>query len=321
MSKYLIMITLIQLEYIIAVEKHKNFVKASEACFVTQPTLSMQIKKLEEDLGVLIFDRTKKPVIATEIGRQIIDQAKMVLYYNNQIAEIINDFHQKISGKIRIGIIPTLAPYLLPRFAGNFKRKYPEVQFSIHEMITEKIAAELLKDQLDAGIFVTPYHDARLKERPMFYEEMKIYASPDHRLINKSEILVKDVETPEIWLLSDGHCFRDQVINLCSISELKGNELPFEFEGGSLDTLMKIIDREGGFTLLPEIAVMDLPAEKQGQIRSFDQYTPLREVSLVFSRNFAKNRLINLLYEEIRESVPAAMLQKERGSVVEWKDE
>lgn len=320
MPKALIMITLIQLEYIIAVDKHKNFVKASEACFVTQPTLSMQIKKLEDDLGVLIFDRTKKPVIATEVGRQIIDQSKIILHQSQQIAEIINQFHQKISGKIRIGIIPTLAPYLLPRFAGNFKRKYPEVQFSIHEMITEKIAAELLNDQLDAGIFVTPYHDPRLQERPVFYEEMKIYANADHRLIKQTEIMVKDVETPEIWLLSDGHCFRDQVINLCSISELGSNELPFEFEGGSLDTLMKIIDKEGGFTLLPEIAVMDLPEAKQVQIRSFDQYTPLREVSLVYSRNFAKDRLINLLFEEVKSCVPDHMHHKERGSVVEWKE-
>jgi LysR family hydrogen peroxide-inducible transcriptional activator len=314
------MITLIQLEYIIAVDKYRNFARASEASFVTQPTLSMQIKKLEDDLGIKIFDRSKKPVIPTEIGRLVIDQAKVVIGENNKINEVINAYNGNISGQIRIGIIPTLAPYLLPRFAGHFKKKYPEVHFVIKEMITDRIAAGLLSDDLDAGIFVTPYQNRHLKEWPVFYEEMMIYASPGHRLLQKNEILVKDVETPEIWLLTDGHCFRDQVINLCSIPELPENELPFEFEGGSLETLMKIIDMEGGFTLLPELAVLELPESSKRQVRSFNQYTPLREVSLVFSRNFAKERLLKLLYEEIKSSVPDGMSEKNRGNVVEWKE-
>lgn len=314
------MITLIQLEYIIAVDKYRNFARASEASFVTQPTLSMQIKKLEDDLGIKIFDRSKKPVIPTEIGRLVIDQARVVVGENNKINEVINTYNSNISGQIRIGIIPTLAPYLLPRFAGRFKKLYPEVQFVIREMVTDRIAATLHADDLDAGIFVTPYHDARLKEWPAFYEEMMIYASPGHRLLQKSEILVKDVETPELWLLTDGHCFRDQVINLCSIPELPESELPFEFEGGSLETIMKIIDKEGGFTLLPELAVLELPESSKQQVRSFGHYTPLREVSLVFSRNFAKERLLKLLYAEIKSSVPKSMLEKNRGDVVEWKE-
>jgi LysR family hydrogen peroxide-inducible transcriptional activator len=314
------MITLIQLEYIVAVDKFQNFARASESCFVTQPTLSMQIKKLEDDLGIMIFDRSKKPVIATELGRLVIDQAKVVIRQNHEIHEIIKDFNRIISGQIRIGIIPTLAPYLLPRFAGIFIKKYPDVHFVIREMVTERIVDELKNDDLDAGIFVTPYHDNRLKEWPMFYEEMKIYASPGHRFLQKNEILIKDVETPEIWLLSDGHCFRDQVVNLCSIPELPKNELPFEFEGGSLETLMKIIDLEGGFTLLPQLAVEELSEKAKKQVRSFDHYTPLREVSLVFSRNFAKERLLKLLFEEIRASVPEYMLDKDRGSIVEWRE-
>jgi LysR family hydrogen peroxide-inducible transcriptional activator len=314
------MITLIQLEYIVAVDKIRNFARASEACFVTQPTLSMQIKKLEDDLGVLIFDRSKKPVIATELGRLIIDQARTVLYENEGINQIIKDFNQTVSGNLKVGIIPTLAPYLLPLFAGIFRRKYSDVRLIVKELQTEEIAGQLLNDELDAGIFVTPYNNPKIKEWPVFYEEMKIYASPGHPLLNKSKIVVKDVESPEIWLLSDGHCFRDQVVNLCSIPEISDTELPFEFEGGSLETLIKIIDREGGFTLLPELAVLELSDEKCKQVKSFDSYTPLREVSLVFSRNFAKDRLIKLLHEEISSSVPKHMLKKERGSVVEWKD-
>lgn len=321
MHKTKIMITLVQLQYIVAVDKYRNFARASEACFVTQPTLSMQIKKLEDDLGIIIFDRSKKPVIATEVGRHIIDQAKVAIGQTDEIWEIINKFNKNISGVVRIGIIPTLSPYLLPRFAGSFKKKYPDVHFVIREMITDRIAAALKNDDLDAGIFVTPYHDAGLREWPLFYEEMKIYASSEHRLLQKKQVLVKDVETPEIWLLSDGHCFRDQVINLCSIPELPENELPFEFEGGSLDTLMKIIDKEGGFTLLPELAVLELAESRKAQVKSFGNYTPLREASLVFSRNYVKERLLKLLFEEIRASVPAHMLNKRRGDIVEWKEE
>jgi LysR family hydrogen peroxide-inducible transcriptional activator len=279
----------------------------------------MQVKKLEDDLGIVIFDRSKKPVIATEIGRLIIDQAQLVLNETEQIHETIKTFNQKISGKIRLGIIPTLAPYLLPRFAGNLRRHYPEVQLLARELLTDEIAHRLIADELDAGIFVTPYHNSKIREWPMFYEEMKVYTSPAHALYDKPLVKVSDADSPEIWLLSDGHCFRDQVINLCAIPGTHNSQMPFEFQGGSLETLIRIIDKEGGFTLLPDLAVTDLPEAKQQQVKSFDDYTPLREVSLVFSRNFAKHRLLELLFEEIRDNVPDYMINPERGKVVEWK--
>ncbi len=313
------MITLVQLQYLVAIDRHRNFAKAAQACFVTQPTLSMQVKKLEEDLGIVIFDRSKKPVIATEIGRLIIDQAQLVLNETAQINETIKTFNQKISGKIRLGIIPTLAPYLLPRFAGNLRRHYPEVQLLARELLTDEIAERLIADELDAGIFVTPYHNSKIREWPLFYEEMKLYTSTTHAIFSKPLVKIHDAEAPGIWLLSDGHCFRDQVINLCAIPANRDQQTPYEFEGGSLETLMRIIDQEGGFTLIPDLAVLDLPEEKQQQVKSFDDYMPLREVSLVFSRNFAKHRLLQLVFEEIRANVPAYMINPDRGIVVEWK--
>jgi LysR family hydrogen peroxide-inducible transcriptional activator len=313
------MITLVQLQYLVAIDRHRNFAKAAQACFVTQPTLSMQVKKLEEDLGIVIFDRSKKPVIATEIGRLIIDQAQLVLNEAEQINETIKTFNQKISGKIRLGIIPTLAPYLLPRFAGNLRRHYPEVQLLARELLTDEIAERLIADELDAGIFVTPYHNSKIREWPLFYEEMKLYTSTSHAIFSKPLVKIHDAEAPGIWLLSDGHCFRDQVINLCAIPASRDQQTPYEFEGGSLETLMRIIDQEGGFTLIPDLAVLDLPDGKQQQVKSFDDYMPLREVSLVFSRNFAKHRLLQLVFEEIRANVPAYMINPDRGKVVEWK--
>lgn len=315
------MSSIIQLEYLLAVDRYRNFAKAAEASFVTQPTLSMQIKKLEDELDVIIFDRSKKPVIPTEVGKMIIGQAKTIVQEHRKIDEIVNTFHNSISGELRLGIIPTLSPYLLPRFAGPFKRKYPGVNLFAREMLTDEIAGHLKKDLLDAGIFVTPYHDQSIREWPVFYEKMLVYANAKHKLINQPLIQVEDVETPDIWILSDGHCFRDQVVNLCSIQRMPQHELPFEFEGGSLETLMRIVDREGGFTLLPELATLDMSAQKRSQIKTFSDYTPMREVSLVYSRYYAKHRLIRLLYEEIRQSVPEVMLDKSRGNIVEWKED
>lgn len=313
------MITLTQLEYIVAVDEYRHFATAADKCFVTQPTLSMQIKKLEDDLGVIIFDRSRQPVVPTDIGYKLIEQARTVLASTQRIKEIINEEKQEVAGTLKIGIIPTLAPYLLPIFIGDYIRRYPGVQVEVEELVSEEIIKRLKKDMLDVGIFVTPFHDEKIVERPVFYEEMLVYAHPEHELLKKKNVEIQDIATPEIWMLGDGHCFRDQVVNLCDMHETQHKNLPFEFESNSLETLMKIVDREGGFTLIPELATLDMTEEKKKQVRSFTTYTPLREVSVIYSRHYAKQRLIDLLCEDIKRVVPPRMLKKERGKVVEWK--
>jgi LysR family transcriptional regulator, hydrogen peroxide-inducible genes activator len=313
------MVTLTQLEYIVAVDTYRHFGRAAEHCFITQPTLSMQIKKLEEDLEIIIFDRSKQPLIPTDIGKRIIEQARVVLTQSEEINNIIKDQKNQVSGLVRIGIIPTLAPYLLPLFIGQYKRKYPNIFIKVEEQTTENIIKLLHKDLIDVGILVTPLKEEKIYEKPIFYEEMMIYANEGHRLHSLKEITVKDIATPEIWLLSDGHCFRDQVINLCSFMGTTNSELPFHFEAGSLETLMNIIDKEGGITLIPELAKEVMAEKRLKNVLSFTNVKPLREVSLVYSRHFAKHRLINLLWREIYETIPPGMLKKERGTVVEWK--
>ena len=313
------MITLTQLEYTVAVDEYRHFATAADKCFVTQPTLSMQIKKLEDDLGVIIFDRSRQPVVPTDIGYKLIEQARTVLASTQRIKEIINEEKQEVAGTLKIGIIPTLAPYLLPIFIGDYIRRYPGVQVEVEELVSEEIIKRLKKDMLDVGIFVTPFHDEKIVERPVFYEEMLVYAHPDHELLKKKDVEIQDIATPEIWMLGDGHCFRDQVVNLCDMHETQHKNLPFEFESNSLETLMKIVDREGGFTLIPELATQDMTEEKKKQVRSFTTYTPLREVSVIYSRHYAKQRLIDLLCEDIKRVVPPRMLKKERGKIVEWK--
>ena len=312
------MITLTQLEYIVAVDTYRHFGKAAEHCFITQPTLSMQIKKLEEDLEVVIFDRSKQPLIPTDVGGRIIEQARILLKQAGKINDIVMEHKDLISGELKIGIIPTLAPYLLPLFIGNYKRKYPNISVCVEELTTEQIVDSLNKDLIDVGILVTPLKEERISERPLFYEEMKIYLHPEHALFYKDTIQIKDIPSSEIWLLGDGHCFRHQVINLCS-SGKGGSELPFHFEAGSLETIINIIDKEGGLTLIPELAIKRMTADRLERIKPFNDITPLREVSLVHSRHFAKNKLIELLRREIIASIDIQLLNKTRGTVVEWR--
>lgn len=313
------MVTLVQLEYIVAVDNLKHFARAAEKCFVTQPTLSMQIKKLEDDLGVKIFDRNRQPVITTDIGCLVVDQARKILGESKKIVDIVKHYKLDISGELNIGIIPTLAPYLLPLFAGRFKKKYPSVVLNVEELITEQLVDKLKSDQLDAAIFVTPYNDDSIKEQPLFYEEMLVYAHAEHPLLKKSRVQFDDIAIPEIWLLSDGHCFRSQVINLCSLHDRPGSELPFNYEGGAIETLVRIIDREGGFTIIPQLAINELSAKQKKNVIPFEGYKPLREVSICYARYFVKRRLVDLMAEEIKAAVPKELLNRDRGELVLWK--
>lgn len=315
------MITLTQLEYIVAIDEYRHFATAAEKCFVTQPTLSMQIKKLEDDLGVIIFDRSRQPVVPTDIGSKLIEQARLTLSSTERIKEIIREDRQEVEGTLKIGIIPTLAPYLLPIFIGHYIRKYPAIKVEVEELVSEEIIRRLKHDLIDAGLFVTPYPDEKIQGRPVFYEEMLVYAHPDHELLKKAVIGVEDIANSDIWMLGDGHCFRDQVINLCEMSGMQHKSLPFDFESNSLETLMRIVDKEGGFTLIPELALQYMPESKKNQVRSLSTYKPLREVSVIYSRFYTKQKLIELLCNEIRAVVPAHMLEQGRGHVVEWKAE
>lgn len=313
------MTTLIQLEYIVAVDTYRHFATAADKCFVTQPTLSMQIKKLEEQLGIILFDRSKQPVMPTLLGEKVIEQARIVLSENERIHKIIQEEKEDISGEIRIGVIPTISPYLLPLFTGRLKAKYPKVKIKVEELVTESIEERLKKDLLDVGILVTPLNNSGIIEHPLYYEEMMLYSNQKHHLAIQPIIEIKDIATPEIWLLSDGHCFRHQVVNLCNIQDFKSDALPFEFEGGNLDTLMRIIDKEGGYTLIPELTSLEFDNARLAQVRKFDDIKPLREVSLVYTRKMAKTKLIEGIAHTIMETVPDYMLDNSRGTIVEWK--
>ncbi len=310
-------ISLTQLEYILAIDTYRHFAKAADACLVTQPTLSMQLKKLEEELQLVIFDRSKQPIIPTDAGQKIIEQARIILREAKKIDQIAKHYDDSFEGSLSIGIIPTLAPYLLPYFLGDFLKKYKQIKLVIQELTTEEIIFKLNKDEIDVGILATPLHENNLIEEPMFYEEIKVFAHYNHPLTKKKNLDHKDILRDDIWMLSHGNCFRSQVINICS-NPIKMND-QLKYESGSIETLKKMVEMEGGFTLLPELAVLELSNKRINQIAEFKKPKPLREISLVYARSVSKKKLIDVLKKLIISNVPVELLNKKRGVVVEWK--
>jgi LysR family hydrogen peroxide-inducible transcriptional activator len=309
--------TIQQLEYLIAVDKHRHFGHAAESCFVTQPTLSAQLGKLEKELGVILFDRSKMPVIPTEIGVQIIAQAKKVVSESRGILELVAQLKGDISGTLKMGIIPTLAPYLLHRFIRKFLDKYPNVKLEVHEMVTEEVVKKLKNDELDLGIIVTPLDESGIVEKPMFYEKFYAYFSKGHQLLRETEITAQQLKSDELWILQQGHCFRDQVISFCD-QRMAGHK-NFHYESGSLEGLRNMVNRYEGVTLLPELATVDLSDEEKSRLRPFKGTAPIREVSIILNRNFLKQKLVELLYKEITDAIPQEMTSKAHGKVVRFK--
>lgn len=307
--------TLVQLEYIVAVDTYRSFVGAAEKCFVTQPTLSMQVQKLEEMLNVKIFDRSKQPVVPTEIGAQLIAQARVILQESHKIKEIINSQQQDIVGELRIGIIPTVAPYLLPQVISAMMEKYPDLKLLIWEYTTEDIIHHLKTGVLDCGIMATPFGDPATEELPLYYESFVTYISKNSKLFKKKNIDPEDLEEENIWLLNEGHCMRSQVLNICRTT--KDNRLQgLTYHTGSVETLIRMVDRNDGATLVPELALAELTNKQLTKVRTFKSPEPVREISLVTHKNFIKKRMLNAFREEILAVIPKTMKQRKKKDVI-----
>lgn len=305
--------TLQQLEYILALDTYRHFVTAAEKCYVTQPTITIQVKKLEDEIGTQIFDRTKTPLEPTPFGEIILSKARFIIQEVRQLKEIINHERENIAGEFKIGIISTISPYIIPKFIGSFIQAYPDTLLDINEMQTEEIIKALDKGQIDIGILVTPLEESFLREIPLYNEPFVYYGSTD-LLKSKTSISASDIEHLEgLWLLNSGHCFRNQVLNICNAPKNKKN---IEFQSGSIETLKRMVDNYGGFTLIPEMGLSDLDASK---VIHFTEPKPIREVSLVVHKSFAKERLIEILRKEILNIVPSSFKKNERFMKVKWR--
>jgi LysR family hydrogen peroxide-inducible transcriptional activator len=309
--------TITQLEYVVAVDTYRSFVSAADKCFVTQPTLSMQIQKLEDTLGVKLFDRSKQPVVPTEIGSEIIAQARVMLSEAEKIKEIITDRQRELSGELKVGIIPTVAPYILPKILHGFIEKYPQVKLIVSEQTTEQIIQELKLGMIDCGILSTPLHESSLTEIPVFYENFVAYVSKNSKLSKKKNISPEDIDMEEIWILNEGHCMPEQVLNICQRRKTTQGFKHFEYNTGSVETLKRMVDQNNGATILPELALADLSDKQLDKVRYFKSPEPAREVSVVIQRNFLKRRLIEALKNEILEFLPKRMKSKKKKDVMD----
>ena len=298
--------TITQLQYILAVAEYRNFTLAAEKSFVTQPTLSMQIQKVEDELDVIIFDRTKKPIQITEVGEQIVDQAKNIVLEATRMKDIVDQQKGFIGGQFRLGIIPTVMPTLLPMFLKSFTNKYPKVRLIIEELNTYEIIKKLITGHLDAAIAATPLEEEKLKEIVLYFEPFVAYISTDQKIDENKIIKLSDLDVDQILLLQDGHCFRDTIINLCKNSASNENSR-FQLESGSFETLIKLADEGMGTTLLPYLHTLDLQKSAQKKLRYFEEPQPAREISLIYPKNALKIQLIDALRSTISGVVKGAI--------------
>ena len=290
--------TITQLKYVLAVAEHKNFTLAAENSFVTQPTLSMQIQKLEDELNVTIFNRKKKPIELTPIGEKIIEQAKIIVNESTRITDIVDQQKGFIGGEFKLGIIPTIMPTLLPFFLKTFLKKYPKVKINIEELTTEEIVKKLNDGHLDAGIAATPLENDAIKERPLYYEPFVGFIPSKHRLFNKEFITEDDLNVDDILLLEDGHCFKNSVINICKNSN-NIEKIHFHLESGSINTLINLSKEGLGMTLLPYLHTLDLSNEDKKNLKQFNNTVPAREVSLIYHKSQLKMQLLEALKSTI----------------------
>ncbi len=308
--------TLQQLQYVIALDTHRHFVRAAEHCHVSQPTLTLQVKKLEEEIGLLIFDRSTQPLSPTVMGRKFILKARQILREVDELKAMVNEDRMELAGTFQVGIIPTLAPSLLPLFVKAFSDAHPDVKLAIREMQSEQIVLGLLKGTLDIAIMATPLKESHLRELPMFYEPFWIYAHPEHAILEVEPLHPDKIDHNGLWLLDEGHCFRNQVLNICGkvhLQPLKG----ISFQGGSIETLKQLVQSDVGYTLIPELAV-DLRVD-ESYIKSFVSPQPAREISLVVHTSFTKELLLTRLRQVILTKIPDHFQKNEYVIRVNWR--
>lgn len=306
-----------QLEYAVVLSETGHFGRAAEKCFVSQPTLSMMIQRLEAELGLTLFDRSSQPVRPTPEGVEIIRRAKAVLAEAQNLRFCASDLKNEVAGDLRLGIIPTLAPYLVPLFVRPLVAAHPRLHVHVMELVTDDILHQLKEDRLDVGIAATPLNDADVNERPLFREKFLAYVSPSEPIANKRFILPKDIDLSRLWLLQEDHCLRHQVLNLCELKKKRAAWDRMTYEAGSIEALIHLVDRNEGVTIVPELATFNMTAEQRRRLHDFADPKPVRQVSLLTARHFGRKKTLDALQSEIMKILP--WKENQRGKIVKIK--
>lgn len=305
--------TLQQMEYILAVDRFRHFARAAAHCHVTQPTLSMMVQKLEEELGATIFDRTRQPVRPTAVGTRILQQARIALAQADAVRQVVAEEKHSLAGLFRLGILPTIAPYLLPRFFPQLRRQYPQLDIRVVEMRTDALKTALREGSIDAGIVaLLPGMDA-FACTTLFYEPFLAYVSRTDALFSHDLIRTSDLANAQLWLLDEGHCLRDQMVKFCQIESVRANREVYRL--GSMETFMRMVEGGEGVTFIPGLAVESLSPAQRELVRPFAIPRPVRQIVLLTDRLFIRHTLLEVVAREIRASVPTEMLELQPNQV------
>ncbi|MEP0714147.1 hydrogen peroxide-inducible genes activator [Algoriphagus sp.] len=308
--------TIAQLEYIVALDNFRHFVTAAESCNVSQPNLTTQVKKLEEEIGVKIFDRDTKPLSPTVAGNLILMKARKILKEVSELKEFVLTEKESLEGEFTLGVIPTVSPYLLPLFLPEFVKANPQTKLIIREMQTTEIIQELQRGTLDIGLLATPLEEKSIREVPLFYEPFLLYLPEGHPFLKRKHLIPAMLDPNQVLVLDEGHCFRDQILSICNAKATKNN-FGFEFQSGSIESLKRLVDKGVGYTLVPEMAVID---QKQSEVlKRFDSPEPVREISLVVTKNFTKNVLIHAIRKSILLSIPERFQKEDQYKMINLK--
>ncbi|MDR1672568.1 MAG: hydrogen peroxide-inducible genes activator [Bacteroidales bacterium] len=296
-----------QLEYVVAVDNFRHFAKAAEVCCVTQPTLSMMIQKFEEEVGAKIFDRSKHPVEPTPTGVHIISQIRISLKHFRQIKELVENEQNMVKGVFRLGIIPTVASYLVPALLQKRHEAGNSIELVLKEVTTSNMINEILTGTLDGGILAGPLYREELAEYPLYYEKFYAYVSPHDEIFKEKEIDINKMDISDIWLLENEHCLRGQIERLCKLKKEKATGTHVKYESGSIETLLHVVDCNPGITIIPEMHAMGLSEDKQDNLRPFKNMTAVREVSVITDKGYVRKTMLNIILDIVRSSVPKSM--------------
>ncbi|WP_412068927.1 LysR substrate-binding domain-containing protein [Rubrivirga sp. IMCC43871] len=295
--------TLLQLSYAVALDRVGHFGRAAEACHVTQPALSTGVQKLEAELGVVLFDRTSHPIAPTEVGRAVVAQARHVLAEAERLEDLVSEATGELAGELRVGILSTLAPYLIPLVIGPFARRYPRVELVFEELVAGAIVDHVRRDLLDAGLVATPPPARGIEEVVLFDEPLVGYVAPGHRLYGRPELGVEDLSPDDVWLMREGHCFRDQALALLARGSGEPDAKAVQFESDNLETLQRIVDRGFGMTVLPWLAVQGEGSHAPASVRPFRSPPPTRTVRLVYATTLVRRQLVRAFAAEVARAV------------------
>ncbi len=296
-----------QLKYIIALDEHRHFGRAAEACDIAQPSLSTMIQKLEDELGTKIFDRSRQPIVPTPTGARILKQANIILRQAELLKDIVIDEEESLGGDIKLGILPTIAPYLIPRIIPSLNERLPNLKINFIEITTAECLEALSNGEIDMAIIASPPDVEGLGSQILFYEEFFGYVARNHRLFAETNIRSSLVDTEQLWLLDEGHCFRDQLLRFCELKRATPHS--YNYEKGSLETFMHLVEQGNGLTFIPELAVDFLGEQNKELVRPFTIPRPTRAIHLALRDDCIRQNLYQELCKLIRSSVPEQMLK------------